>query len=94
MDFIEDSLTLFLHTAELPLRIADFGVLHWNELSGALTGLTRVVFTRMYRKLCDGCKVDVEELVGCLLLLQLWAWERLPTPAPARNSFPLVNDAF
>ena len=27
---------------ELPLRIADFGVLHRNELSGALTGLTRV----------------------------------------------------
>lgn len=27
---------------ELPLRYADFGVLHRNELSGALTGLTRV----------------------------------------------------
>ncbi|KAJ0647532.1 putative threonine--tRNA ligase [Helianthus annuus] len=27
---------------ELPLRIADFGVLHRNEASGALTGLTRV----------------------------------------------------
>ena len=27
---------------ELPLRIADFGTLHRNELSGALTGLTRV----------------------------------------------------
>lgn len=27
---------------ELPLRMADFGVLHRNELSGALTGLTRV----------------------------------------------------
>ena len=27
---------------ELPLRIADFGVLHRNELAGALTGLTRV----------------------------------------------------
>ncbi|PKU69661.1 Threonine--tRNA ligase, mitochondrial [Dendrobium catenatum] len=27
---------------ELPLRFADFGVLHRNELSGALTGLTRV----------------------------------------------------
>ncbi|VVC93083.1 unnamed protein product [Leptidea sinapis] len=26
---------------ELPLRLADFGVLHRNELSGALTGLTR-----------------------------------------------------
>jgi threonyl-tRNA synthetase len=27
---------------ELPIRIADFGVLHRNEFSGALTGLTRV----------------------------------------------------
>ncbi len=27
---------------ELPLRLADFGVLHRNELAGALTGLTRV----------------------------------------------------
>jgi len=27
---------------ELPIRFADFGVLHRNELSGALTGLTRV----------------------------------------------------
>ena len=27
---------------DLPLRMADFGVLHRNELSGALSGLTRV----------------------------------------------------
>lgn len=27
---------------ELPLRFADFGVLHRNEFSGALAGLTRV----------------------------------------------------
>ena len=27
---------------ELPIRLADFGALHRNELSGALTGLTRV----------------------------------------------------
>lgn len=27
---------------ELPMRIADFGVLHRNEFSGALHGLTRV----------------------------------------------------
>ncbi|CAL4129766.1 unnamed protein product, partial [Meganyctiphanes norvegica] len=37
---------MFSHTnrswRELPLRMADFGVLHRNELSGALTGLTRV----------------------------------------------------
>eukprot|EP01100_Stratorugosa_tubuloviscum_P012493 TRINITY_DN595_c0_g3_i1.p1 TRINITY_DN595_c0_g3~~TRINITY_DN595_c0_g3_i1.p1 ORF type:complete len:758 (+),score=387.00 TRINITY_DN595_c0_g3_i1:150-2423(+) len=37
---------LFAHRTrsyrELPFRVADFGVLHRNELSGALTGLTRV----------------------------------------------------
>jgi threonyl-tRNA synthetase len=27
---------------DLPIRFADFGVLHRNEISGALTGLTRV----------------------------------------------------
>lgn len=27
---------------DLPMRYADFGVLHRNEASGALTGLTRV----------------------------------------------------
>jgi threonyl-tRNA synthetase len=27
---------------ELPIRYADFGVLHRNELTGALSGLTRV----------------------------------------------------
>lgn len=27
---------------ELPIRFADFGVLHRNEASGALSGLTRV----------------------------------------------------
>ena len=27
---------------ELPIRMADFGVLHRNEISGALSGLTRV----------------------------------------------------
>ena len=33
---------------ELPLRMADFGVLHRNELSGALTGLTRVRSCLLY----------------------------------------------
>ena len=27
---------------DLPFRLADFGVLHRNEISGALSGLTRV----------------------------------------------------
>ena len=55
---------------ELPLRLADFGVLHRNELSGALTGLTRV-----RRFVQDDahifCRPDQvkSEMMGCLSFL-------------------------
>lgn len=49
---------------ELPLRLADFGVLHRNEASGALTGLTRV---RRFQQddahiFCDRSQVSVVEI--------------------------------
>ncbi|KAG5876979.1 hypothetical protein JTB14_008125 [Gonioctena quinquepunctata] len=52
---------------ELPLRLADFGVLHRNELSGALTGLTRV---RRFQQddahiFCTPEQIK-EEINGCL----------------------------
>jgi len=52
---------------ELPLRLADFGVLHRNELSGALTGLTRV---RRFQQddahiFCTNEQIK-EEIDGCL----------------------------
>lgn len=52
---------------ELPLRMADFGVLHRNELSGALTGLTRV---RRFQQddahiFCSPEQI-MEEILGCL----------------------------
>eukprot|EP00271_Cylindrocystis_brebissonii_P011536 TRINITY_DN29384_c0_g1_i1.p1 TRINITY_DN29384_c0_g1~~TRINITY_DN29384_c0_g1_i1.p1 ORF type:complete len:771 (-),score=164.35 TRINITY_DN29384_c0_g1_i1:568-2880(-) len=52
---------------ELPLRIADFGVLHRNELSGALTGLTRV---RRFQQddahiFCEESQIE-QEVLGCL----------------------------
>ena len=55
---------------ELPLRLADFGVLHRNELSGALTGLTRV---RRFQQ-DDAhifCRTDQisTEIQGCLAFL-------------------------
>lgn len=56
---------------ELPLRLADFGVLHRNEASGALSGLTRV-----YRFQQDDahifCAIDqVEsEMTQCIDFLQ------------------------
>lgn len=62
---------LFAHAAksyrELPMRVADFGVLHRNEASGALTGLTRV------RRFCQDdahifCRKDQirDEVIGAL----------------------------
>ncbi|KAJ8263018.1 hypothetical protein COCON_G00154750 [Conger conger] len=56
---------------ELPLRMADFGVLHRNELSGALTGLTRV---RRFQQ-DDAhifCTMDQigDEMKGCLDFLR------------------------
>lgn len=56
---------------ELPLRFADFGVLHRNELSGTLTGLTRV---RRFQQddahiFCTMEQIE-EEIKGCLQFLQ------------------------
>ncbi|XP_030378017.1 threonine--tRNA ligase, cytoplasmic-like [Scaptodrosophila lebanonensis] len=55
---------------ELPLRLADFGVLHRNELSGALTGLTRV---RRFQQddahiFCAAEQIQ-EEIYSCLHFL-------------------------
>ncbi|KAK6189005.1 hypothetical protein SNE40_005063 [Patella caerulea] len=52
---------------DLPIRMADFGVLHRNELSGALTGLTRV---RRFQQddahiFCRFAQIK-EEIAGCL----------------------------
>ncbi|KAI8997810.1 hypothetical protein BDB01DRAFT_846418 [Pilobolus umbonatus] len=51
---------------ELPIRLADFGVLHRNEFSGALSGLTRV---RRFQQ-DDAhifCRIDQieQEMAGC-----------------------------
>ncbi|XP_073399999.1 threonine--tRNA ligase 1, cytoplasmic [Dendrobates tinctorius] len=56
---------------ELPLRMADFGVLHRNELSGALTGLTRV---RRFQQddahiFCAMEQIE-EEIMSCLHFLR------------------------
>lgn len=49
-------LFFFLDYKELPLRLADFGVLHRNEASGALTGLTRVRrFQQVYSCIFGQC---------------------------------------
>ncbi|KAK3097471.1 hypothetical protein FSP39_009935 [Pinctada imbricata] len=56
---------------ELPIRMADFGVLHRNEISGALTGLTRV---RRFQQddahiFCRPDQIQ-KEIAGCLDFLK------------------------
>ncbi|XP_030173384.1 threonine--tRNA ligase 2, cytoplasmic [Lynx canadensis] len=56
---------------EMPIRFADFGVLHRNELSGTLSGLTRV---RRFQQddahiFCTVEQIE-EEIKGCLKFLQ------------------------
>ncbi|XP_048583343.1 threonine--tRNA ligase 1, cytoplasmic isoform X2 [Nematostella vectensis] len=56
---------------ELPLRMADFGVLHRNELSGTLSGLTRV---RRFQQddahiFCTADQIG-QEIISCLDFLK------------------------
>lgn len=56
---------------DLPLRFADFGVLHRNEISGALSGLTRV---RRFQQddahlFCTEAQL-ADEVMGCLDFLK------------------------
>ncbi|XP_022109514.1 threonine--tRNA ligase, cytoplasmic-like isoform X3 [Acanthaster planci] len=56
---------------ELPLRMADFGVLHRNELSGALTGLTRVRrFQQDDAHIFCTQEMIQQEIMGCLDFLK------------------------
>lgn len=52
---------------DLPIRYADFGILHRNEMSGSLTGLTRVrKFTQDDAHIfCRSDQIQ-EEISGCL----------------------------
>lgn len=56
---------------ELPIRYADFGVLHRNELSGTLTGLTRVRrFQQDDSHIFARCDQIEAEVAGVLDMIQ------------------------
>ncbi|KAK1400780.1 serine/threonine-protein phosphatase 7 long form-like [Heracleum sosnowskyi] len=50
------------------------------------------VLAFLYRELCKPCRKDIEENVGCIILLQLWAWSRLPTLTPIPRGPSLNNE--
>ncbi|KAK1377688.1 hypothetical protein POM88_024432 [Heracleum sosnowskyi] len=75
-----------IHCMYLPL-IQDFGrcrTLAWGS----------AVLAFLYRELCKACKIGVRENVGCLILLQLWAWTRLSTLAPVPRGPSLENSVI
>ncbi|ARF10514.1 threonyl-tRNA synthetase [Hokovirus HKV1] len=56
---------------ELPIRYADFGTLHRNELQGALSGLTRVIkFTQDDAHIFCSDDQLMEEMVNCIDFLK------------------------
>ncbi|KAI8534232.1 hypothetical protein RHMOL_Rhmol10G0073500 [Rhododendron molle] len=66
----------YVHLANLE-RLENFdeaGTYSWG--SGALANL--------YHNLCHSCKAGTKQITGCFILLQVWAWERLPYLAPGR----------
>ncbi|KAJ7945734.1 serine/threonine-protein phosphatase 7 long form-like [Quillaja saponaria] len=40
----------------------------------------------LYREMCHATHLDASEIAGPLILLQVWAWERLPFLAPRRET--------
>ncbi|CAH9080824.1 unnamed protein product [Cuscuta epithymum] len=42
------------------------------------------VLAFLYHNLCEAAKADTSSIGGCLILLQLWAWERLLVVRPQR----------
>ncbi|KAL9688943.1 hypothetical protein QQ045_033370 [Rhodiola kirilowii] len=47
------------------------------------------VLAYLYRQLCVACEVNHKQIGGCLILLQLWASERMYVGRPLRNTEPL-----
>lgn len=72
-----------VHCMYIPL-IQDFGCcrsLSWGD----------AVLEYLFRELCKSCRTGVEEIAGCLLLLQLWTWIRLPLLAPVPRGPTIDN---
>ncbi|RDY14105.1 Serine/threonine-protein phosphatase 7 long form-like protein, partial [Mucuna pruriens] len=52
------------------------------------------VLAFLYRELCRACKKRATEIAGPLILLQLWAWERLSIGRPERSGFRVQTPHF
>ncbi|KAE9621494.1 hypothetical protein Lal_00033000 [Lupinus albus] len=63
-----------VHLMYLPLLKNLSSVGHYSWGSGVLACL--------YREMCHASKINSNQIGGCLVLLQAWAWDRIPSIAP------------
>ncbi|WVZ49915.1 hypothetical protein U9M48_001231 [Paspalum notatum var. saurae] len=62
-------------------------ILDWPWADIATFSWASCTLAHIYRQLCDGCqrKENSLSIGGCLYLLQVWSWERLPIGRPVRR---------
>ncbi|CAH9122556.1 unnamed protein product [Cuscuta epithymum] len=56
--------------------------LHDNLENMTMWSWGSAVLAFLYHNVCEAAKADTCSMGGCLILLQLWAWERLPMVRP------------
>jgi hypothetical protein len=67
----------------------------WDQAGHYSWGSAVLAF--LYRQLCEACRWSSQSasLGGCVYLLQLWVWSRLPVARPVmlapRDWFPVQN---
>ena len=79
----QDKSTHYVHLMFLPLlaNLQEAGSYSW--------GLAILAWT--YRELCNATKPDRNYISGCMLLVQMWAWDRFPSIAPVRRVWLQFN---
>ena len=45
----------------------------------------------LYRGLCRASRIHAHDIMGSLILLQVWAWDRFPSKAPRRLLQPPID---
>ncbi|KAK9140170.1 hypothetical protein Scep_009851 [Stephania cephalantha] len=74
--------TLFADKSNNLVHITYLQFLEDFEATGQDDGWGSATLAHLYRQLCLAADIDGAEIAGPVILLQLWAWDRLPFLAP------------
>jgi hypothetical protein len=61
----------------------------WEDIAGY--SWASATLAHLYRQLCEGCRRTEasSNVAGCMYLLMVWSWERLPIGRAARGEVPV-----